>query len=58
VIKKDRDFEIIHLFNKGFTYLETTKILNVKVGCLVVLRATRLICNIRRIGIFRKFILA
>jgi len=38
--------------------LETTEILNVKVGCLVGLRVSRLICKIRRIGIFRKFIFA
>jgi len=49
---------IIRLFNRGFTYEETSKILNVKVGGLVVLRTTRLINKMRRIGIFRKFILA
>ena len=38
--------------------MEVTKTPNVKVGSLVVLRTTRLINNIRRIGIFRKFILA
>jgi len=49
---------IIRLFNRGFTYAETSKTPNVKVGSLVVLSTSRLICNIRRIGIFRKFILA
>lgn len=58
MIIKDRDFAIKHLFNRALTKLETTEILNVKVGCLVVLSTSRLICNIRRIGIFRKFILA
>jgi len=49
---------IIRLFNRGFTYAETSKILSVKVGGLVVLRTTRLINKMRRIGIFRNFILA
>ena len=49
---------IIHWFNRVFTNAETTKTPNVKVGSLVVLSTSRLICNIRRIGIFRKFFLA